>query len=154
MSRLRGDRPWHDCAAWVPAAAVVPYPPPAPGADRPFFYHHDQWLWCYAGICAAGASAGPLAHCSLHPRPAAQPVYTRGSPLSPRAATIRGRAVIKGRTMTPRATLLPRGQRLQRRALLVGLLATGLCVLGYYVHPAQFFRAYLVAYLFWFGVVM
>lgn len=56
--------------------------------------------------------------------------------------------------MAPSATLLPRWQRLQYRALLVGLGATGLCGLGYVVYPAQFLRAYLMAYLFWFGVVM
>jgi hypothetical protein len=56
--------------------------------------------------------------------------------------------------MTPSATLQPRWQRLQHRALLVGLVATGLCVMGYFVHPAQFFRSYLMAYLFWLGVVL
>src|SRR2546421_12368560 len=56
--------------------------------------------------------------------------------------------------MTPSATLHPRWQRLQRRALLVGLVAAGLCVLGYFAHPAQFFRSYLMAYMFWLGVVL
>jgi hypothetical protein len=56
--------------------------------------------------------------------------------------------------MTPSATLQRRWQRLQRCALLVGLVAAGLCALGYFVHPAQFFRAYLVAYMFWLGVVL
>src|SRR5262249_59363894 len=56
--------------------------------------------------------------------------------------------------MPPSATLQPHWQRLQHRALLVGVVATGLCVIGYCVHPAQFFRSYLVAYLFWLGVAM
>src|SRR5262245_1866360 len=56
--------------------------------------------------------------------------------------------------MTPSATRQPHWQRLQHRALLVGLVATGLCVVGYFMHPAQFFRSYLVAYLFWLGVAM
>src|ERR671931_2520701 len=56
--------------------------------------------------------------------------------------------------MTPRDTLPPRWQRLQRRVLLVGLVAAGLCVLGYFVNPAQFFRSYLMAYMFWLGVVL
>src|SRR5215470_13069776 len=56
--------------------------------------------------------------------------------------------------MTPSATFQLRWQRLQRRALLVGLVAVGLCVLGYFVHPAQFFRSYLMAYMFWLGVVL
>jgi hypothetical protein len=33
-------------------------------------------------------------------------------------------------------------------------VATGLCVVGYFVHPEQFFRSYLMAYMFWLGVVM
>jgi hypothetical protein len=53
-----------------------------------------------------------------------------------------------------RATLPPHWQRIQHRALLVGVVATGLCVVGYFVNPAQFFRSYLMAYMFWLGVVM
>src|SRR5262245_2382798 len=56
--------------------------------------------------------------------------------------------------MAPRTTLPPHWQCLQHRAILVGLVATGLCVIGYWVHPAQFFRSYLVAYLFWLGVLL
>src|SRR5262245_61874559 len=56
--------------------------------------------------------------------------------------------------MTPSATLQPHWQRLQHRALLVGLVAAGLCVVGYFVSPAQFFRSYLVADMFWLGVVL
>jgi hypothetical protein len=56
--------------------------------------------------------------------------------------------------MTARAPLAPRWQRLQYLALLVGLVAAGLCVVGYFVSPAQFFRSYLMAYVFWLGVVL
>src|SRR5919201_6806199 len=56
--------------------------------------------------------------------------------------------------MTARDTPPPHWQRLQRLALLFGLVAAGLCVLGYFVHPAQFFRSYLMAYMFWLGVVL
>ena len=56
--------------------------------------------------------------------------------------------------MTPSATLQSRWQRLQHRALLVGLVAAGLCVVGYVLNPGQFFRSYLMAYLFWLGVVL
>ena len=37
---------------------------------------------------------------------------------------------------------------LRRRALLVGVIGAGLCVLGYFLNPTQFFRSYLVAYIF------
>jgi hypothetical protein len=56
--------------------------------------------------------------------------------------------------MTPPATPPPRWQRLQRLALLVGLGAAGLCVIGYFVNPTQFFRSYLMAYIFWLGVAL
>src|SRR5919202_95560 len=56
--------------------------------------------------------------------------------------------------MTPRDTPPPRWQRLQRLALLVGVVAAGLCVVGYFVNPAQFFRSYLMAYVFWLGVAL
>jgi len=56
--------------------------------------------------------------------------------------------------MTAGETLRPRVQRLQRYAMLIGLLGAGLCVLGYVVHPAQFFRSYLMAYMFWLGLAL
>src|SRR5262244_4600098 len=56
--------------------------------------------------------------------------------------------------MSPSATLQSRWQRLQHRALLVGLVAAVLCVIGYFVNPGQFFRSYLMAYMFWLGVVL
>jgi hypothetical protein len=56
--------------------------------------------------------------------------------------------------VTQRETPPPHWQRLQRRALLVGVVAAGLCVVGYFVNPAQFFRSYLMAYIFWLGVVL
>jgi hypothetical protein len=42
--------------------------------------------------------------------------------------------------------------RVQRRGLEVGVAALGLCAIGALVNPEQFFRSYLVAYLFWFGI--
>jgi hypothetical protein len=56
--------------------------------------------------------------------------------------------------VTHAETSSPHWQRLQRRVLLVGVVAAGLCVVGYFVDPAQFFRSYLMAYMFWVGVVM
>jgi hypothetical protein len=56
--------------------------------------------------------------------------------------------------VSQRETPPPHWQPLQRRAILVGAVATGLCVVGYFVNPEQFFRSYLMAYVFWLGVVM
>lgn len=43
-------------------------------------------------------------------------------------------------------------QRLQGRALLVGVLGFAAATAGFFLSREHFFRAYLVAYLFWFGV--
>ena len=47
-----------------------------------------------------------------------------------------------------------RWQQLQRRAWFVGLGGAGLCCIGALINPAQFFRSYLMAYMFWLGVVL
>src|SRR5581483_3385780 len=55
---------------------------------------------------------------------------------------------------TPRPTLPPAMQRLQQRALLIGLVALTLCIIGAFFSPAQFFRSYLLAYTYWLGVAL
>jgi len=42
--------------------------------------------------------------------------------------------------------------RIQRVALVAGVVGLALCAVGGLLSPAQFFRSYLVAYLFWFGI--
>ena len=54
--------------------------------------------------------------------------------------------------MIPRATLEPFWDRLQRRALVVGAAGIVLCGVGFLLNPTQFFRSYLLAYLFWLGI--
>jgi hypothetical protein len=54
--------------------------------------------------------------------------------------------------MSQPANLRARLDRLQRMALLVGATGFVLCGLGVYLNPTQFFRAYLLAYLFWLGL--
>jgi hypothetical protein len=44
--------------------------------------------------------------------------------------------------------------RVRRASLAVGVLASVVCVLGAWPGPQQFFRSYLLAYLFWFGIAM
>ncbi len=41
---------------------------------------------------------------------------------------------------------------LRRRALLIGAVALGLCLIGAFFNRAEFFRSYLIAYVFWLGV--
>ena len=40
-------------------------------------------------------------------------------------------------------------ERFQRPALLVGVAALAICTVGGFFAPAQFFRSYLFAFLFW-----
>ena len=42
--------------------------------------------------------------------------------------------------------------RLQQRALIVGVAVFALCAVGAVMNPAQFFRSYLVGYMFWIGI--
>jgi len=44
--------------------------------------------------------------------------------------------------------------RIQRQALVVGVSALALCLFSAYFNPAQFFRSYLIAYLFYVGVAL
>ena len=45
-------------------------------------------------------------------------------------------------------------ERYQRPALLVGAAALAVCVVGAFFAPAQFFRSYLFAFLFWTGIAL
>ena len=44
--------------------------------------------------------------------------------------------------------------RAGQRALIVGLIALGACVAGYFIDKDQFFRAYLVGFVLWIGVAL
>src|SRR5437867_3050650 len=44
--------------------------------------------------------------------------------------------------------------QVQRVALAAGLAGLSLCAVGAFFSPTQFFRSYLVAYLFWFGIAL
>ncbi|HYN87334.1 MAG TPA: hypothetical protein VER55_02330 [Ardenticatenaceae bacterium] len=45
-------------------------------------------------------------------------------------------------------------ERLQRRALIVGIGGAGLCALGAFLSLEQFFRSYLLGYLFWASIAL
>lgn len=53
-----------------------------------------------------------------------------------------------------RSTLPPAMRRFQRGALFIGLGALLCCIIGAFFSPAQFFRSYLLAYIFWLGVAL
>ena len=50
--------------------------------------------------------------------------------------------------------LEPQLDRARRAALVLGLAALALCAAGALRNPVQFFRSYLVAYLFWIGIAL
>jgi hypothetical protein len=56
--------------------------------------------------------------------------------------------------MTQQTTLQPNWDRLQRRALILGVGGLVLCGVGLLLDQRQFFRSYLLAYLFWLGIAL
>jgi hypothetical protein len=53
------------------------------------------------------------------------------------------------------ATRLPRPwERVERAALLVGIIGLALCLLGAFISRQQFFQSYLFAYIFWLGIAL
>ena len=53
------------------------------------------------------------------------------------------------------ATRLPRPwERVERAALLVGIIGLALCLLGALISRQQFFQSYLFAYVFWLGIAL
>ena len=54
--------------------------------------------------------------------------------------------------MTP--ALIADFDRFSQRALLIGIVALALCGVGWFLSPDQFYRAYLVGFLFWNGVAL
>lgn len=61
--------------------------------------------------------------------------------------------------MTPTPFSIPpelsdRFDNIRRRALVIGVAALIACIIGAVFSPAQFFRSYLFAYLFWIGVTL
>jgi hypothetical protein len=44
--------------------------------------------------------------------------------------------------------------RIQQRALIIGIVALGLCAFGATLSKTQFFQSYLFGYLFWFGIAV
>jgi hypothetical protein len=48
----------------------------------------------------------------------------------------------------------PEVDEFQRRALVVGIAGVAICVLGAFFNSEQFFRSYLLAYVFWVGIAL
>lgn len=52
------------------------------------------------------------------------------------------------------AVMQPQLDQLCKRALAVGVAGLALCVIGGFFSPQQFYRSYLLAYLFWIGITL
>lgn len=48
----------------------------------------------------------------------------------------------------------PEVDQFERRALIVGVAGVGICLLGAFFNSDQFFRSYLLAYVFWVGIAL
>jgi hypothetical protein len=56
--------------------------------------------------------------------------------------------------MDPTYSVPPDVARRRSTALIVGVVGLAVCVIGFFVNRDHFFRAYLIAYLFWLGVAL
>ncbi len=56
--------------------------------------------------------------------------------------------------MNTNEALRPQMDRIQTRALIVGIAASLICVFGAFSDRTQFFRSYLIGFLFWLGVAL
>jgi hypothetical protein len=56
--------------------------------------------------------------------------------------------------MNPPEALSPQLDLVRTRSLQIGVLALLVCLAGAYFGPQQFFRSYLLAYLFWIGITL
>jgi hypothetical protein len=54
--------------------------------------------------------------------------------------------------MSQPAATIAHVDRVQRQSVIVGVAGLALCAIGGFFNPAQFFRSYLVAFLFWSGI--
>ena len=48
----------------------------------------------------------------------------------------------------------PELETVQRRCLLIGIGGMVVCIIGLFFSPAQFFRSYLLGYVFWIGIAL
>src|SRR5439155_722009 len=148
LPRPGGDGERHDRAAGLPRAAVPAHRAAPAGAGRALLRRDDQRLRGDAGLRAPGGRARPLGDRGLHPRAAAQPARDARRRAGGGAAGARdGGPAMSAAAETPLGL-----ERLQQRALVVGMVALGACAAGGLANPADFFRAYLIGYLYCLGI--
>src|SRR5262249_22904551 len=114
---------------------------------RLFLRRHHQRIRRHAGLFGSNPAARPLGHRRLHPRAATQPKSDTS-----RCPSRQARRTGRRPPMTPE--LVADVDRFSQRALTIGAAGLALCVVGWFLNPDQFFRAYLVGFLFWNGVAL
>src|SRR5262245_1256999 len=151
----------HRRPARLQAPLLVPRRPVARGAAWLLLRRDDERLRCDVGLFGPGRHERPLGDRGLHPRPPDQPARSRVRAVGegPR----RGREERLDPAAGPRvlgAALMPtfthpvpsRVERLQRGALAAAVLGGVACLAGGFANPAQLYRSWLFAYLFWVNV--
>src|SRR5438874_7432085 len=92
-----------------------------------------------------------MADCGVHSRPAVEPGSNDQRRAARRTPAVTWAAVTWEDAMNSSQAHKLQLDRLQQRALGVGGMALALAFAGAIAKPAQFFRAYLLAYVFWIG---
>src|SRR3989442_1841700 len=173
LSRPGRGREGNDRRARLQRAAVLPHRSAAGAADRLRLRRHDLRLRPDVELRRPGDARGPLGDRGLHPR--ASDVAARADPGDagerPRGDGGTGVAGARGRQrpagggapmngtaampLAPAAYAPPGGLALLRRgAFAVGAAAAAASLLGAWLDPGQFFRSYLVAFLYWLSIAL
>src|SRR5205085_8062059 len=113
---------------------------------RPFFRRRHERLWRDVFLRVAPFSGRPVGDCSLHPRLAAESACHAGRCGPNRREATGDGATMKGASFAAQCT------RWKMRALVLGLIAGIVCVIGAFFDRAQFSHSYLFAWLFWIGL--
>ena len=154
----------HGRAARLPPAAVVSHRSAAPGGRRLFLRRDDERVRRDAGLQGADRAARSLGDRRLHPRAAVQPA--RGGeptcpggdptkvPQTPAPAARHGAGETLDRMDTHAVTTdVPALARLQRWGLVAGFCGLLAGVVGAFLNLDQFFRSWLIGFLFCLGLV-
>src|SRR5262245_20658208 len=151
--RARGR---HDRAARLQGASLLPRRPPAPDADRLLLRRDDDRLRRDARLRGADRARRPLGDRRLRAHAAVQPVRAglggaRGQARRARAQPPPGRRRGAPPVSPAKSVVL---ERLQKRSLAVGGVFLLALLAGFLLDRAQFFRSYLLGYLFWVEVAV
>src|SRR5207244_12934061 len=139
----------------VLSSAVVPHRACATMRGAPVHRCAQQRVQLDARLSPADSAARPLGHRGVRSRLAIESALSRkGADAGDAFATVqtnrRGAATVIMLPDERRAEL----DRVQRRALVLGIVALAVCLLGAFFSPTQLLRSYLVAHQFFLGIAL